>query len=126
MNAVNKGNFAMIHVLGDRFVGSEHKFFDDGFGDCPQPFFKSNGSSLLIQENFDFRQVKINRATTLTLAAQDVGELFHGFQHGNQRRVLLTQGRIFPGKNPADNCVAEAGADANDTGIDLVAFDPAR
>ena len=125
MDAEDKGDFAAVHMLGDRFVGGQHEFFNNRLGDRAGTFFNRNRHALVIQLDFQFRQVKVDRAAAESFLSQGGGEGFHFFQHRHERRILRLQGSILVGQNPPDDRIAEPGADADHAGEQFILDDSA-
>ena len=76
-------------MLGNRFIGQKHKVLNDFGSGIPFIGFNGQGNPFLVQDDFAFREIKINGAPLFPVFPEDIGQLLHLEKHGHQLLILF-------------------------------------
>ena len=95
MDAVNKRRLQPVKMLGYRFIGKKHEIF---YQLCScisfvRPDFQ--GMSLFVQNNFTFREIKINSSPLLSSFSDYGRQTGHIPEHRHQFLIFFTLFRIL-------------------------------
>ena len=108
MGAEHKGNFLPEEVFRNGFVADQHKFLNEVCGNIPIIGLDVNGFTLLVQNDFGFRQIKVYRTAFFPFCHQNFSEFIHFFQHGNDFRIFFQKFRCLVLQNLPYGCVGHA------------------
>ena len=75
-------------MLCHRLIGKQHKILDDPRRRIPLIRLYGNRNASLIQQYFAFRKVKVNGTPLFASLTQNVRQLTHEAEHGNQLPVF--------------------------------------
>ena len=95
MGPVKERDFLPEIILCHGLIGYEHEILDDFRGRIPVIGFNIPRFSLLIQNNFRLREIKINGTSLLSLRPQKIRQFLHIPDHGDQyfvfcQNILIT------------------------------------
>ena len=77
VDAVNRRHAAMLEIPRHTFVRGQHEFLDDAVRDVALRARDTRHPSELIEFNFRFGQVEVNRAAALAMPGKNMRQLFH-------------------------------------------------
>ena len=113
MYAVHKGQVLGIHVLGHRFIGRQHAFFNNGLCQAAFALDECHRMTIFIELYLYLRQVKVDGAAAVALSFQSPTQFRQGFQHGQNIAIVRQERLCLIHQYLVDNIVGQAAVDVN-------------
>ena len=121
VDAVQPRHVAGVEELRNRLVGEQHELLDDAVRDVPLARDDLFDPPLLVQHDLGLLEIEVDRAEAAAAVLEDLEQLAHPLEQGNERVVLRRRFGALVGQDGVDVGVGHSLAGANDAVVELVA-----
>ena len=122
MDAVKAGDAVRLQVMRHRLVGREHEFFYQAMRDVALGAGDGFHQAELVEFDDRLGEIEVDRSAALALAVEDVREITHQLEAGDQRSVTLAED-LVAFEDGVDGSVGHAFGGANHTFTEVVVDD---
>ena len=84
MDTVDRRVLAVPEIAGYGFIGDEHAFFDDLFGNGPFPFFQAQRHAFRVEDDLVFRKIEVDGPAAEAHVLEDRRQRPQFVEHGHE------------------------------------------